>query len=276
MPMNFRFLLPCAALLPLMACGESVGAPVVAATPAVVAPTAVAAPAAGAAMKPDDPRIALAAKIPGTKPGDLRPTPVAGIYELVHDADLSYVTADAKYVFSGDLYQITAHGDFPDLSEVRRQELRRAKLAAVPESDMLIFGPADAKHTITVFTDVDCPWCRKLHAQIADYNRLGIRVRYLFFPRSGPDTESWYKAEAVWCAKDRNKALTLAKLDKPIEMKRCPGAPVARDYELGRQLGVTGTPGIVLETGELLPGYLAPRELLAHINDGLKAAKQSN
>jgi thiol:disulfide interchange protein DsbC len=179
-------------------------------------------------------------------------------------------------VFSGDLYQVTARGDFPNLSEARRNELRLARINAVPESEMLVFGAADARHTITVFTDIDCPWCRKLHSQVADYNKLGIRVRYLFFPRSGPDTESWYKAEAVWCAKDRNKALTMAKNDQRIEMKRCAGAPVARDYELGRQVGVTGTPGVVLENGELVPGYLAPDDMLEHIEKSLKAAKQSN
>jgi thiol:disulfide interchange protein DsbC len=267
--MTTRFLLLCAGLLPLMACGDSVG----------VAAESAAAPAAAAVAAPvtaGDPRIALAARIPGAKPEDLRATPVTGIYELTHEGDVSYISGDAKYVFTGDLYQITAHGDFPNLSESRRKELRIARLAAVPESDMIIFGPASAKHTITVFTDVDCPWCRKLHSQIADYNKLGIRVRYLFFPRSGPDTESWYKAEAVWCATDRNKALTMAKNDEHIEMKRCPEAPVARDYELGHQLGVTGTPGIVLENGELVPGYLGPQDLLAHIKSSLAAAPQSN
>jgi thiol:disulfide interchange protein DsbC len=95
-------------------------------------------------------------------------------------------------------------------------------------------------------------------------------VRYLFFPRSGPDTDSWYRAEAVWCAKDRKRALTRAKLDEPIEMKKCGETPVARDYALGHALGVTGTPGVVLETGELLPGYAAPADMLAYIEDSLE------
>jgi thiol:disulfide interchange protein DsbC len=208
---------------------------------------------------------------------------VPGIFELVHGTDVSYVSADGKYVFSGDLFEITQRGSFPNLSEARRQELeiprrqeRAAKLAAIPESQMLVFGPADAKHTVTVFTDIDCPWCRKMHEQIAGYNKLGIRVRYLFFPRSGPDTESWYKAEAVWCAKDRNKALTRVKNDQAIDMQRCPDAPVAHDYQLGRELGVEGTPGIVMESGELIPGYLGPGDLLAHIKSSLAVAKQSN
>jgi thiol:disulfide interchange protein DsbC len=272
--MKTRFLLMCAALAPLMACGASAGAP----PDSSAAPpsAAKAAPSAAPAVAPDDPRVALAAKIPGVKPEDLRATPVTGVFELTHKADISYVTADAKYVFAGDLYQVTARGEFPNLSETRRNELRLAMLAKVPESEMLIYGANDARHTVTVFTDVDCPWCRKLHSQIADYNKLGIRVRYLFYPRTGPDTESWYKAEAVWCAKDRKQALTRAKLDKPIEMKRCAGTPVERDYKLGRDLGVSGTPGIVLENGELVPGYLDPHDLLEHINSSLKAASQSN
>lgn len=270
--MKTRFLLLCATLLPLMACGDSVGAPAETAAKPVITAT----PAAPSTIKPGDPRVALSAQIPGTKPEDLRATPVAGIYELAHGSDVSYVTADGKYVFSGDLYQITAKGDFPNLSETRRRELRLASLAAVADSDAVIFGPASAKHTITVFTDIDCQYCRKLHAQIADYNRLGIRVRYLFFPRSGPDTESWYKAEAVWCSKDRNKALTRAKNDEKIDMKRCANTPVERDFRLGRELGVDGTPGIVLESGELVPGYLGPKDLLAHIDSSLAAAKQSN
>jgi thiol:disulfide interchange protein DsbC len=260
--MKTRLLLLCAVLLPLMACGDSVGAP----TPAAKAPSG-------------DPRILLAAKIPGVRVEDLRPAPMPGVYELVHGEDISYITADGKYVFTGDLYQVADKGDFPNLTEARRREVqvkqwgpRLVRLSGIPESQMLVFGPADAKHTITVFTDIDCPWCRKMHSQVADYNKLGIRVRYLFYPRTGPDTESWYKAEAVWCAKDRNKAMTEAKLDKPIEVRQCPDTPVARDYKLGREFGLQGTPGIVLETGELVPGYLAPQPLLDRINNSLTLA----
>ena len=108
---------------------------------------------------------------------------------------------------------------------------------------MLVFGPKDAKYTITVFTDVDCAYCRKLHSQIADYNKLGIRVRYLFYPRTGPNTESWTKAEQVWCSADRNDALTQAKLGEDLKTKACTDNPVARSYALGQQFGLQGTPG---------------------------------
>jgi thiol:disulfide interchange protein DsbC len=246
-------------LLPLCACAKD------AAPPAATAGTSSTQPAAP--IDPKDPRVALAARIPGTKPQDLRSTPVPGIYELTHGSDVTYVSADGKYAFAGDMYQVSDKGEFPNLTEVRRRELRLDMIAEIPESQMIVFGPSNAKHTITVFTDFDCPWCRRLHSQIAEYNRLGIRVRYMFFPRTGPHTESWAKAEAVWCAADRNAAFTRAKLGEAVtKPASCTGTPVAREYELGREIGVSGTPGLVMESGELIPGYLTPKSLLAHLN----------
>lgn len=257
--MKTRIALLCALVLPLLACGQE---------------GAAQKPAAAKAVAAGDPRIALAAKIPGAKPEDLRVTPVPGIFELTHGTDISYITADAAYVFAGDLYQVTKTGDFPNLSEDRRRETRLTMLAKVPESQMLVFGPANAAHTITVFTDVDCSYCRQLHSQIADYNRLGVRVRYMFYPRTGPDTESWAKAETVWCSTDRKATFTRAKQGKKLDVKKsCPGSPVAREYALGQEIGLTGTPGIVLESGELIPGYLAPPDMLAHINESAAKAK---
>ena len=212
-----------------------------------------------------DPRVELAAKIPGAKPADLRPTPIAGIYELTHGGDISYVSSDAKYIFSGDLYRIAPGGDFPNLSETRRRELRIGMLAAEPESDMLVFQPKDPQYTITVFTDVDCQWCQKLHSQIAEYNKLGMKIRYMSYPRSGPETESWYKAEAVWCSANRNDMLTRAKRGEKLKVAHCPQAPIKRQYELGRELGVRATPAMVMPNGELVPGYLPPKELLEHL-----------
>jgi thiol:disulfide interchange protein DsbC len=254
-------------LLPLAACAQDSAAPGAAGTDSAAASQAptVTASAPDEVIAPDDPRVALAAKIPGTRPQDLRSTPVAGIYEISHGAEISYVTADAKYVFSGDLYQVTTGGDFPNLSSQRRNELRQRMMADIPETEMIVFGPTDAKHTITVFTDIDCPWCQRLHSEMDEYNKLGIRVRYLFYPRSGPDTESWAKANAVWCAADRKAALTRAKQGGELDLKDCADSPVARDFALGREVGVTGTPGLVLESGELVPGYLSPPQLIMHL-----------
>ncbi len=235
------------------------------------------APAAGLSLPatepvpPGDPRIELAAKMPGTRPEDLRASPVPGIYEVVHGGEVSYVSADGGFVFTGDLYQVTAEGEFPNLSEARRREARRQLLAAVPAGQMIEFGPADAPHAISVFTDVDCQWCQRMHSEVDEYNQLGIRVRYLSYPRSGPDTDSWDKAVNVWCAEDRQAALTLAKQGEPVRSESC-AAPVATHFELGRQIGITGTPGVLLATGEMIPGYLPPRRMLEAVRESDAAA----
>lgn len=228
------------------------------------APVPAAAPEAPVAD--GDPRIALAAMMPGTKPEDLRPSPVAGIYEIAHDAEITYVTADGRHVFSGNLFQVTADGEFPNLTEQRRRELRLQMLAGIPEKDMIVFGPARAAQTVTVFTDVDCQWCQRMHSQVEEYNRLGIRVRYLAYPRSGPDSESGRLMDDVWCAKDRREALTTAKQGGSVPHREC-STPVASHFDLGRRFALTGTPGVLLPSGELIPGYLPPPDLLEAIKE---------
>ena len=219
-----------------------------------------------------DPREALLKVLPaGTKIDDLRPSPIAGLLEYSQGADVSYITADGKYFLDGNVYDM---GTRENLTEDLRTRARAAMINAVPESQMLIFSPKNPQYTITVFTDVDCQYCRKLHSQIAELNKLGVRVRYMFFPRTGPNTESWRKAEAVWCSADRNEALTLAKAGKPVDTsKSCGPTPVAREYALGQSIGVRGTPAIVTENGGYINGYMTPHDLVEEIKE-LQSAKQ--
>lgn len=210
-----------------------------------------------------DPRIELAGKIPGAKPENLRASPIPGIYEMTRGADVAYVSSDGKFAIVGDLYDIKSNAN---LTENKRRDARLKLLAAVPESQMLVFSPPTPKYTVTVFTDIDCTYCRKLHSQIADYNRLGIRVRYLFYPRTGPDTDSWAKAEQVWCSSDRKDTFTRMKRGESVAgPKQCKGSPVAQDYALGQKLDIGGTPALLLEDGELLSGYLPPVMLAQHL-----------
>jgi thiol:disulfide interchange protein DsbC len=233
-----------------------------AATPA---PTPVASPTAAApAMTAADPRVAIAAKMQGVKPEDLHATPIPGIYELLRGTDAAYVSPDGKYAILGDLYET---GSNNNLTEVRRRDQRLKMLAAIPEAQMVVFGPQTVKHTITVFTDMDCAYCRKLHSQISDYNKLGIKVRYIAYPRSGPNTASWSKAEQVWCATDRKTALTEAKLGKSLPNKICPNNPVAKEYQLGQDFNLQGTPTLILGNGEMVSGYLSPPDLVQALKD---------
>ena len=214
-------------------------------------------------VAPADARAQIASRIPGSRPDDFRPSPIAGIYEFTRGTEIAYVTADGKYAIGGDLIDLAKNDN---LTETHRRELRAKSIEAIPESQMLVFGPENPKYTVTVFTDVDCAYCRALHSQIHEYNRLGIRVRYLFYPRTGPNSDSWTKAEEVWCSNNRNEALTLAKQGVVLPAKACPNNPVARHYALGRDFGLQGTPAIVLADGELIGGYLPPGELAQHLH----------
>jgi thiol:disulfide interchange protein DsbC len=227
---------------------------------AAVADTAHGAPT----DQPADPRLLLLKRLPaGSKLEDLQPSPIPGIYEFMEGADISYLTADGKYFLDGNVYEVDSR---ENLTEALRTRARVAMISAVPESQMLIFGPKNPQYTITVFTDVDCGYCRKLHGDMAELNRLGVRVRYMFFPRTGPNTDSWRKAEVVWCSPDRNDALTRAKAGVPLDMRRtCDATPIAREYALGQSIGVRGTPAIVTENGDYISGYMAPSELVQQL-----------
>ena len=162
----------------------------------------------------------------------------------------------------GDLYSVEPSG-FVNLAEQERDGDRKALLAKVKKADMIVFSPAEqpAKAYVTVFTDVDCFYCQKLHKEMADINRLGIEVRYLAFPRAGIGSDSYKKIASAWCAKDRNEAMTRLKLRQPVATNVCPGNPVADQYQLGQEMGVTGTPALITEDGRLMPGYMPALQL---------------
>ena len=194
----------------------------------------------------------------GAKPDGVAPTAIPGLYEVVLGGQVLYVSEDGRFAVRGDILDL---GSRANLTEDRRGELRGKAIAAVGESNMVVFAPdGPVKHTVTIFTDIDCGYCRKMHSQMADYNKEGIKIRYLWFPREGVGSESFNKAVAVWCADNRQEALTKAKRGESNEPRTCDN-PVQAQYELGEKLGVRGTPSLILESGEMLPGYVPPTQL---------------
>jgi thiol:disulfide interchange protein DsbC len=233
-------------------------------------PAALPAAPAGKAsdLKTTDPRAVIAAKFPGVKPDQVKPSPVKDMFVVDMGGELAYVSADGRFLFSGDLYDVDSR---INLTETARASSRSKALAKLEDRDTIIFGPAAAKYTITVFTDVECGYCRKLHSQIDEVNKLGIRVRYAAYPRAGPGTDDWHKMEEVWCSKDRKSAITKAKADEKIESVNCGATPIAKQYELGENLGIRGTPAIFTANGDYIGGYLPPKELVKQL-DELKAS----
>jgi thiol:disulfide interchange protein DsbC len=229
------------------------------AQPTTPAPTPAKAPASVAPAQ-DNPaiRAALLKIVPGMRISSIGPSPVPGFKEVVVDGKVIYASNDGKYLFQGVLIELATRKNMTGSSEA---VIRKAVLAEVPSNRKIIFSPASPKYTVTVFTDIDCGFCRKMHAQIADYNKLGISVEYLFFPRTGIGSESYQKAVNVWCAPDRKVALTMAKNDKALPKKTCTNY-VTQDYNLGVKIGVDGTPAVYAPDGQYLGGYLSPADLL--------------
>lgn len=217
------------------------------------------APATTAVSADDQQRIknSLAVLLPTVVPDSIQATPMPGFFEVVFGPRLVYITSDGRYLFQGNLIDLETR---ENLTEPRLTVAKAKAVEAVGEKNMLIFEPEEVKHTITVFTDIDCGYCRKLHAQMDDYLANGIRIRYLFFPRAGKGSESYVKAISVWCADDPKLAMTEAKKGKPVPVKSCDN-PVQTHLSLGTQMGVQGTPALVLDDGEMIPGYMPPDRL---------------
>ncbi|BFM49498.1 thioredoxin fold domain-containing protein [Marinomonas sp. THO17] len=184
----------------------------------------------------------------------------AGLY-VVHlqNGPTLHATKNGQYLIAGDLYKISEQGLVNET-----QQAKMAQVESLPEKDMVIFQAANEKAHITVFTDVDCGYCRMLHNDVAALNEMGISVRYLAYPRAGVGSTAYRKMVSIWCSDDPKAWMTKAKLGQDVPENKCAN-PVASQYQLGNELGVRGTPSIVLGNGTFLPGYLPPKELAARL-----------
>lgn len=189
--------------------------------------------------------------------------PVPGFREVVVSGQTIYVSDDGKYLLQGSLFDVEHKRD---LSQAGVSKVRRDLVAQVPARDRIVFAPANPRHTVTVFTDVECGYCRRLHEEIAEYNKRGIAIEYLAFPRMGLDSDDARLMVSVWCSADRRKAITDAKAGRPVPPRECEN-PVAAHYQLGQRIGLTGTPLILARDGTQMPGYMPPDALLAMLDD---------
>jgi len=207
-------------------------------------------------------RAAILSMVPTATIDSIADSALPGFYEVVMGGNVIYVSEDGKYLMQGRVYDV---GSKRDLTEAKEAVLRKVKIDAIGKDKRIVFAAKNPKHTVTVFTDIDCGYCRKLHQEIAQYNDLGITVEYLFFPRAGLGSPSFDHAVSVWCSADRNKALTDAKSGTQIENKTCAN-PVTEAYQLGQKVGVTGTPAVIAEDGSMIGGYVPPAGMLERLN----------
>ncbi len=206
-------------------------------------------------------KAALAKRMPMITNASIKATPVKGLYEVMAGAQIMYMTKDARYIVDGDLYDMKSRRN---LTEETRGGLRLEALNQLGEDNMLVYQPkGEVKHTITVFTDIYCPYCQRLHQEMAQYMNNGVKVRYIFVPFKGQ--RSVDTSVSVWCAKDRNQAMDKAKAGEEIEKKTCDN-PIQQHQALAQSLGIRGTPAIMLESGQLMPGYVPAAKLIQQMN----------
>ncbi len=219
---------------------------------------------------------AVRAKITGmfesVEAENISPGPVPGWYVIAQAPIVAYVSADGRYLMQGDIIDLDTQ---TNVTEENRNDMRRGVLAELSDDDVIAFSPDDVRYSVAIFTDIDCTYCRKLHAEIDAYLDNGIEVRYLLYPRNGPASRSWSTAEQVWCSKDRNHSLTMAKLDKSFDTQQCDSPMVSDHYRLGRDIGLAGTPAIVLEDGSLIGGYLPAAQLKVRLDANAAQQKRS-
>jgi thiol:disulfide interchange protein DsbC len=215
-------------------------------------------------------RRAVLGLVPNASIDSIRPAPMQGFYQVIASGHLVYVSSDGKYMLNGDLIDL---GKKKNITDDGWSDFRKAELAKVPAADRIVFSPANPKYRVTVFTDVNCAYCRQLHEHMADFNKAGIAVEYVAWPRegvtneSGKTTPTYNEMVSVWCASDRKAAFTAAKQGKAPKATNCPN-PVKDEFELGVKLGVSGTPAIIGDNGAMLGGYMTPDQLLQALKSG--------
>ena len=188
-------------------------------------------------------------------PDSLTESPISGVYQVLYGTEVVYVSADGKYFIAGDMIDMATR---KNLSEIAQRSVRNGIIKDKLKAPIVFKAKGEEKHVIKVFTDIDCPYCAKMHREVPALNDKGITVEYLMFPRAGVGSKSYDKAVSVWCAGDsaaQQTAMTIAKERKPLDEKKCEN-PIKAQYELGQEIGVTGTPALVTTTGRLIPGYL--------------------
>jgi len=201
----------------------------------------------------------LAKRLPNVEVDKISKSPLDGLYEVIAGSQIVYMTKDGRYMIDGDFVDLVSKRNH---TEEAKSGMRLVQINALGEENMLIYKPETVKHTVTIVTDINCPYCRRLHDEMSQYLKFGVQVRYIFMPLKGQDDVE--KTVSVWCSEDRNLSLDIVKGGGSIESKTCDN-PIKQQLDLARKIGVRGTPAIILEDGTMLPGYVPIGKLIGEI-----------
>ncbi len=206
----------------------------------------------------------MAEILPNVPIKSIKPTAIAGLFEVRIGTQVYYITSNGQFLIDGDIIDMRSQ---QNLTTIARAQIRLEMINAVSENKMIIYEPGKTKRTITVFTDVDCTYCRKFHKHVPTLVKGGIRIRYIVFPRDGLSTSTYRKSVSVWCSRDRKKALSFAKSGGELVYRTC-NNPIAEHYKLAGRVGITGTPTLMMDDGRIWSGYLSPNKLFSLLGIG--------
>lgn len=205
----------------------------------------------------------LSSFVQGAQKIKIAASPVDGLYQVTVGPNVVYMTADASFLFNGNLMNLNTR---QNLTEDAKAVARKEAVAELDVASMIEFpASGEQKHVITVFTDIDCPYCKKFHQEVPELNKNGVTVRYMAYPRSGPETPSYFKMVSIWCADDKKQAMDAIKNGESLEKKTCEN-PVLQHMNEAQNFGVNGTPTLIFDNGEIVPGYAPAKELLKNLN----------
>ncbi len=199
----------------------------------------------------------------GLKVGTIKTSEIPGLYEVQFiDGPMVYSTTKGDFFIVGDMFSVGLAG-YVNLADKRRDGERLEQMAVVDIEDMIVFSPeGEVRTSVTVFTDVSCFYCQKLHKEVPELNKRGVEVRYLAYPRAGIGSDAYKQLASAWCADDTQATMTALKNRETVPENVCAGNPVADHYLLGQKVGVRGTPAIITETGQMIPGYQSAGDLM--------------
>ncbi len=190
---------------------------------------------------------------PGAQIQQVKPSVIPGFYEVLVSGRIIYLSENGEIVISGDIYDLKKKVSY---TEVAKSSLRKTALDGIKDEDKIIYKAKDEKYKVTVFTDISCPYCSKLHEEMNDFNDAGITVEYLAFPRGGVGSKSQKDMQSIWCADDKTAALTAAKISSKLPDESCEGNQVVEQFLLGKDMGISATPTMVFSDGALQAGYI--------------------
>lgn len=227
----------------------------------------VSAESAGGALSVEALKQMLEEKLPGLQVDEIEPSPAKGYYQVFYAGELMYISENGQFIFTGNMLELTDERPINHSQRAiveldrKRAPMRAEVLAQVDESDMVIFEAPQEKYQVTIFTDVDCAYCRKLHKEIPQLNKSGVTVRYMAYPRAGIGSAAYRKLVSVWCAEDKLAAMDDAKLRRKFGNMECKN-PIAAQLNLVRKFNLSGTPAVIMDNGEIIGGYLPANELI--------------